>query len=60
MQSKLCEIISSHKSKWLSSKNPQTINTGEDVERREPSYTACGNVNWYGHYGEQDGNSLKS
>ena len=23
-----------------------TINAGESVEKREPSYTVCGNVNW--------------
>ena len=38
---------------WLSWKNPQTINAGEGVERRESSYTVGGNVNWYNHYGEQ-------
>jgi len=26
-----------HQSEWLSSKNPQTTNAGEGVERREPS-----------------------
>ena len=30
-------------------KNPQTINTGESVERREHSYTVDGNVKWYSH-----------
>ena len=35
-------------------------NAGEDVEKREPSYTAGGNVNWYNHYGEQYGGSLKT
>ena len=30
----------------------QTINAGEGVEKREPSYTVGGNVNWYSHYGE--------
>ena len=29
------------------------------MERREPSYTVDGNVNWYSHYGEQYGGSLK-
>ena len=29
------------------------INTGEGVEKREPSYTADWSVNWYNHYGEQ-------
>ena len=24
----------------------------EDVEKREPSYTIGGNVNWYNHYGK--------
>ena len=43
---------------WLSWKNPQTINAGEGVERRESSYTVGGNVNWYSHYGEQCGGSL--
>ena len=23
------------------------------MERRQPSYTVCGNVNWYSHYEEQ-------
>ena len=41
-------------------KNLQTINAGEAVEKREPSYTVGGNVNWYGHYGEQYGGSLKN
>ena len=34
---KLQGNITSHQSEWLSSKNPQTINTGKDVEREEPS-----------------------
>ena len=29
------------------------------MERRESSYTVGGNVNWYSHYGEQYGYSLK-
>jgi len=41
-------------------KPPQTVNTGEGVERREPSYTVDGNVNWYSRYGEQYGGSLKN
>ena len=40
-------------------KNPQTVNPGETVERRELSYTVDGNVNWYSHYGEHYGGSLK-
>ena len=30
------------------------------MEKREPSYTIGGNVNWYNHYGEQYGVSLKN
>ena len=43
----------SHQSEWPSSKNLQTINAGENMEKREPSCTVGGNVNWYSHYGEQ-------
>ena len=41
-------------------KSLQTTNAGEDVEKREPSCTVGGNVNWYSHYGEQYGGSLKN
>ena len=41
-------------------KNPQTTNDGEGLERREASYTVGGNVNWYSHYGELYGGSLKN
>ena len=30
---------------WLWSKSLQAINAGEDVEKREPSYTVGGNAN---------------
>ena len=43
-----------------SSKNLQIINAGEGVEKREPSYTVGGNVNWCSHYGKQHGASLKN
>lgn len=29
------------------------LSVGEDLEELEPSYTAGGNVNWYGHFGKQ-------
>ena len=38
----------------------QAINAGEGVEKREPSYTVGGNANYYSHYGEQGGDSLKN
>ena len=54
------EIKRESTSEWPSSKNLQTINVGEGVEKMEPSYTVGGNVNWYSHYGEQFGGSLKN
>ena len=41
-------------------KSLQTINAGEGVEKREPSYTVGGSANWYSHYGEQCGDSSKT
>ena len=35
-------------------------NAGEGVEKREPSCTVGGNVNWYSHYGEQYGGFYKN
>ena len=52
--------ITSLWSEWSSSKSLQIINGGEGMERREPFYTAGGNLNWCSHYGEQDGDFLKS
>ena len=50
--------LTSQKSEWPSSKNLQTINAGEDVEKRGLSYTAGGNVDWYSHYEELFGDSI--
>ena len=52
-------IISSQSERLLS-KSLQTIDAGEGVEKREPSYTVGGNANYYSHYGEQCGDSLKN
>ena len=35
------------------------INAGEDVKRRDFSYTVGGTVNWYNHYGKQYWRLLK-
>ena len=59
-KSKLQWDITSYQSEWPSSKSLQTINAGEDVEKREPSCTVGGNVNWYSHYERQYGDSLKT
>ena len=40
--------------------NLQAINAGECVEKRESSYTVDVNANYYSHYGEWCGDSLKS
>ena len=37
--------VSPHQSEWASSKSLQTINAGDSVEKKEPSYTLDGNVN---------------
>ena len=36
------------------------VNAGEGVEKREPSCTVGGNVNWCRHYGEPHGSSFKN
>ena len=45
-------ISPQHQSEWPSSKNLQTINARAGVEKRKPSYTVGGNVNWYSHSGK--------
>ena len=35
-------------------------NTGKNVEKMEPSYTAGRKVNYYDHYGKQFGGSSKA
>ena len=45
MQIKTTVRYISHRSEWLLSKSLQTINAGEGVEKREPSYPFGGNAN---------------
>ena len=52
--------ISSHQSEWPASQNLQTINAGEGREKREPSCSDGGSINWYSRYREQYGGSLKN
>ena len=42
----------SHHSEWPSLISIQITYAREGVEKREPSYTVGGKVNWYNHYGE--------
>ena len=37
-----------------------SINAGEGVEKRKPSYPVGGNVNWYNYYHKQYGGILKN
>ena len=46
-------------SEWLKLTTVGTTAVCEDVEKEEPSCTAGGNVNGYGHSGKQHGGSLK-
>ena len=38
----------------------KSMKSREGVEKRESSYTVGGDANWYSHYGEQYGDSLKN
>ena len=40
---------------WPSSKRTQTANIRMDVEKREPSHTVSGNINWCSHCEKQYG-----
>ena len=48
-----------HPSEWPSLISPQ-INAGEGVEKREPSCTVGGNVNWCNHYGKEYGGTSEN
>ena len=41
-------------------KTSVTRQAGEGVEKREPSGTVGGNINWYTHYGGQYRDTLKN
>ena len=47
----LTSLCITGQSEWPSSKNLQAINTREGMEKKEPSCTVSGNVNWYSLYG---------
>ena len=38
----------------------QITHAGEGVEKKEPSYTVGGNVNWHKHCGKQYGGTLEN
>ena len=45
--------VPSHTSQNGHYQSLESINAGEGVEKREPSYTVGGNANQYSHYGAQ-------
>ena len=55
-----CNDITAHLLEWLLSNREEITSVGKDIEKREPSCTVDRNVNWYSHYGEQYGGSLKN
>ena len=50
----------SRQSEWPSFISPQITSARGGVEKREPSCTVGGNVNWYHHYGKQYGGTLEN
>ena len=54
------EVLSHSSQNGCYPKSLQTIKAGEVAEKRELFYTVGGNANWYSHYGEQCGDSLKN
>ena len=59
-KSKLLQCTTLHQPEWPSSKSLQTTNAGEGVEKRKPSYTVDGNVNWCNYCGKQHGDSSEN
>ena len=60
MQIKTQWDTTSYLSKWLLWKRQETTNVEEDVVKKGPLHTGGGNLNWYGHYGEQNGGSSEN
>ena len=48
-----------YQSEWLESKRQEITSVGEDVEKKEPSRTFSGNVNWCSHCGKHFWKFLK-
>lgn len=45
---------------WLLTEKQKITSVGENVEKREPSHTAGGNVNQHSHCGKQYGGPSKN
>ena len=44
----------------FSERGLQTINAGEDMEKKEPPCSVGGNATWHSHYGKKYGDSFKN
>ena len=53
------QIKTTHLLEWLLSERQEIASIGEDVEKREPSCTVGGSINWCSHCREQYGGSSK-
>ena len=61
MQIKTTRDTTSHPLEWLLLSTRQVITSvAEVVEKKELSFTAGGNVNWYSHYEKQYGFSSEN
>ena len=60
MQIKTTMTTTLHQPEWPSSKSLQRVSAGEGTEKREPSYTVGGKVNWCNHCGRQYGDSSEN
>ena len=53
------QIKTTHLLEWLLSERQEIASIGEDVEKREPSCTVGGSINWCSQYGKHYGDSSK-
>ena len=41
-------------------KRQEITSVSEDVEKKKHLYSVSGNINWFSHYGKEDGGSSKN
>ena len=52
MQIKTINEVPPHTDQTVQHQSLQKLNAGEGMEKRKPSYTVVGNINWCSHYGK--------
>ena len=52
MQIKTINEVPPHTDQTGQHQSLQKLNAGEGMEKRKPSYTVVGNINWCSHYGK--------